>query len=194
MTHPIDPATLAEDAQTAAIPTDEGQRRIAKLAQRHLDLDRDIADLEARVGEKKGERNRLATQDLPDLMAELGMAAFTLSDGSGITVESFVSASVSQENRNRDAAFQWCIDNGHGDIIKNILAIELGRDSGEEVEKLRNLLAIHDHEDDVKQVKTIHASTLKAFLKERIAAGDEVPLDLFKAFVGQVAKITPPGK
>jgi hypothetical protein len=35
----------------------------------------------------------------------------------------------------------------------------------------------------------VHSSTLKAWIKERMEAGDEFPMDLFGAYIGQRAII-----
>jgi len=40
-----------------------------------------------------------------------------------------------------------------------------------------------------QQKEDVHASTLKAWVRERIEAGDEFPMDLFGAFIGQRAII-----
>ena len=38
--------------------------------------------------------------------------------------------------------------------------------------------------------REVHASTLRAFVKERVEAGDEFPMELFGAWVGQRATIS----
>jgi len=43
---------------------------------------------------------------------------------------------------------------------------------------------------EIKQNTTVHSSTLKSFVKERCDKGDEFPMDLFGAYIGQKAKIT----
>ena len=40
-----------------------------------------------------------------------------------------------------------------------------------------------------QQNTTIHSQTLRAFVRERVEAGDEFPMDLFGAYVGQRAVI-----
>ena len=41
----------------------------------------------------------------------------------------------------------------------------------------------------VTQKRDVHPSTLKAFVRERVEAGDDFPMDLFGAFIGQRATI-----
>ena len=40
------------------------------------------------------------------------------------------------------------------------------------------------------QKETVHAMTLRAFIKERVESGDDFPMELFGAYVGQRAIIT----
>jgi hypothetical protein len=42
---------------------------------------------------------------------------------------------------------------------------------------------------DPEQKQDVHSSTLRAWVKERVENGDEFPMDLFGAFVGQRAVI-----
>jgi len=54
-------------------------------------------------------------------------------------------------------AFQWLEDHGYGDIIKE------------------------------RTVVNVHPSTLKAWAKERVESGDNIPDDLFGVYVGRKA-------
>ena len=50
--------------------------------------------------------------------------------------------------------------------------------------------ALAEKEGYVPQQNTsIHYQTLRAFVRERVEAGDEFPMDLFGAYVGQRAVI-----
>jgi hypothetical protein len=42
---------------------------------------------------------------------------------------------------------------------------------------------------DAQQKTEVHPQTLRAFVKERVEAGDEFPMELFGAWIGQRATI-----
>ncbi|MGH0031694.1 MAG: hypothetical protein ACQGVC_18045 [Myxococcota bacterium] len=187
----VDLSTLAEDAGQH-IPSDEGMRSVAALAERMQRLEREIEDGEAALKRKRAELQQVRTGDLPDAMAEVGISEFRLADGSGVSVAPFVSASLSQENPDRLKAMAWVTEQGDGAIIKHTIAVPFDRDSDADVETLKDLLREHGFGDRISEGVTVHPSTLRAYLKEKVADGAAVPLDLFRAFVGQAAKITPP--
>ena len=88
---------------------------------------------------------------------------------------------------NRPKAYEWLRDNGYDDIIKNNVSVSFGRGEDDLANAFK---AVAEKEGYVPQQDTsIHAGTLKAFVRERIEAGDEFPMELFGAYVGQRAFI-----
>jgi hypothetical protein len=183
---------LIEQDAASHTPSDEGLRTVAHLAQRMVALEAEIAEGEEATKRKRAELHRLRTGDLPDAMAELGISEFKLADGSAVTVAPFVSASVSQENPDRAEALAWIVDQGDGAIIKDTVSVPFDRDSEEEVARLKDLLTENGFGDRIAETLTVHASTLKAYIKDKVAQGVAVPLDKFRGFVGQAAKVTAP--
>lgn len=75
----------------------------------------------------------------------------------------------------------------HADIIKNTVACTFGR--GED-DKASAFKAFAEKEGYFAEQETgIHHSTLRAFVKERVENGDDFPMELFGAYVGQRAII-----
>lgn len=62
---------------------------------------------------------------MPAMLAEIGMASFSLDDGSTIDIKQTYGASIRVEKR--PEAFEWLRDNGYDDIIKNTVACQFGR-------------------------------------------------------------------
>ena len=58
-------------------------------------------------------------------MEEFGVLDIKLADGSRISAEPFYAARITAEKT--DDAHQWLRDNGHGDIIKNVVSVSFGR-------------------------------------------------------------------
>jgi len=160
-------------------------RSMAELARAIRNKETEIDDLESMLKEKKEQLRRQSEEDLPSMMAELGISSFELDDGSRVTVKDLYGGHISLANR--DAAYLWLRDNGFDDIIKNTLSIVFGR--GED-QKADHFMKILEGYGLLPEQKTgVHPSTLKGWVRERMESGDSFPMDLFGAFVGQRAVI-----
>jgi len=160
-------------------------RSMAELARAIRNKETEIDDLESLLKEKKEQLRRQSEEDLPSMMAELGINSFELDDGSRVTVKDLYGGHISLANK--DAAYLWLRDNGFDDIIKNTLSIVFGR--GED-QKADHFMKILEGYGLLPEQKTgVHPSTLKGWVRERMESGDSFPMDLFGAFVGQRAVI-----
>ncbi len=160
-------------------------RSMAELARAIRNKETEIDDLESLLKEKKEDLRRQSEEDLPSMMAELGINSFELDDGSRVTVKDLYGGHISLANK--DAAYLWLRDNGFDDIIKNTLSIVFGR--GED-QKADHYMKILEGYGLLPEQKTgVHPSTLKGWVRERMESGDSFPMDLFGAFVGQRAVI-----
>ena len=166
--------------------TDGGAlKTVAELARIIKAKEQEVAELERQHKDAKKELLRLTDEELPASMAEMGLASFTLDDGSTIDVKPTYGASILVANR--EAAYEWLRDHGYDDIIKNDVSVSFGR--GED-DMAGSFKALAEKEGYVPQQNTsIHSQTLRAFVRERVEAGDEFPMDLFGAYVGQRAVI-----
>lgn len=160
-------------------------RSMAEIARAIGNKEAEIGDLEDLLKSKKEELRRQSEEELPSMMAELGINSFELDDGSKVTVRDLYGGYISVPNR--DAAYEWLRENNYDDIIKNIIAVQFGR--GEDQKAEHYLKILEGHGLLPEQNTSIHPSTLKAWVKERMENGDQFPMDLFGAFVGQRAVI-----
>ena len=163
----------------------QGMRSMAEIARAIRNKEAEIGDLEELLKSKKEELRRKSEEELPSMMAELGVNSFELDDGSKVTVRDLYGGYISKPNR--DAAYEWLRENNYDDIIKNIIAVQFGRGEDQEAEKYLKILEGHGLLPE--QNTSIHPSTLKAWVKERMENGDQFPMDLFGAFVGQRAVV-----
>ena len=160
-------------------------KTVSELARAIAAKEAQVADLDRQLKDAKKELLKLTDEDLPASMAEMGLASFTLDDGSQIDVKPTYGASILVDNRPK--AYEWLRDNGYDDIIKNNVSVSFGRGEDDLANAFK---AVAEKEGYVPQQETsIHAGTLKAFVRERIEAGDEFPMELFGAYVGQRAFI-----
>ena len=164
---------------------DEDLGSVAALAKRAKVLEREIDDLEKSLNERKEQQRKLLEESIPNMLGELGMKDFTMSDGSKITVKPFYSASIKEENRAQ--AYEWLRDNGHDDIIKNTVSVRFGRGEDELCDTLLNLLREQNY--PVEQAQKIEPQTLKAWVREQVERGNAIPTELFGLYVGQKATI-----
>jgi hypothetical protein len=113
------------------------------------------------------------------------MTGYTMDDGSEISVKPFYSASISKDNS--DEAFEWLTSNGHSSLIKNNVSASFGRGKDNEAKSL--LAELHDRGLETKSKTWVEPMTLKAFVKEQVEKGENLPYDLLGIFVGQRANI-----
>lgn len=163
----------------------QGLKSVAALAREIQQEEEYIAALEDDLKKAKKKLLKLTDEEMPAILAEIGMMDFTLDDGSKVEVKPTYGASIRVDNR--EAAYEWLRENGYDDIIKNTVACQFGR--GED-DLASSFTAFAQQQGYVPTQKTeIHSQTLRAFVKERCEAGDEFPMELFGAWVGQRAVI-----
>jgi hypothetical protein len=158
---------------------------VAGMARAIRDKEAEVADLEQKLKAEKKALLKMTDEDLPTMLAEIGLTSMSLDDGSQISVKPTYGASILVDNKPK--AYDWLRDNGYDDIIKNTVACTFGR--GED-DKASAFKAIAEQEGYFAEQKTdIHPQTLRAFVKERVENGDDFPMELFGAYVGQRAII-----
>ena len=163
----------------------QGLTSIAALARSVRDKAATISDLEQRLKDEKKALLKLTDEEMPAMLAEIGMASFSLDDGSTIDIKQTYGASIRVEKR--PEAFEWLRDNGYDDIIKNTVACQFGRGEDDQASAFAAFAQQQGYAPDQKT--EVHPQTLRAFVKERCEAGEEFPMELFGAWIGQRAVI-----
>jgi len=175
---------------------------IADMAQRMFDLENEINKLDETLKQKKQDLKMLAEQDLPDLMQELNIKDFTLSNGAKVEVKDVISASVPSQgaiDRIKDEdekeamrdlqqqCFDWLRDNNLGNLIKSNVEVQFGRDEDEACNAFTEEL--RDRKLYYKRAVGVHPGSLNATLKERLSEGKDVPVEMFRVYMGRKANI-----
>lgn len=168
--------------------SDTDVKSLAELCELKQDLEAQVKQIEEALSEKKQELRRVTEVDIPDKMAELGMESFTTTSGTRIEVNSFYAANITQEKA-RDA-FKWLRDNGHGAIIKREIVTRFGKGQEAIADAFVELLG-HKHMNKfvARDKESVHPQTLKAFVREQIESGEDIPLDLLGVHIGKKAVI-----
>ena len=158
---------------------------VARLAQEAAILEKEIAEFELLAKEKKQALHKITDEQLPEALEEMGLQKFTLTDGAEISVKPIYSASIPKDRK--DEAFQWLRDHEFGDLVKNNVTVTFGRGEDTIAKDFVDLCGSQGFTPS--QLEKVEPMTLKAWLRERVEAGDPVPLDLFGAFISQRATI-----
>ena len=169
--------------------TEQGLSTVSKLAKQQLDLEQRIRDLEHELKQAKQDHLKVTGDFLPSAMQEQKISELTLDDGTEIKVRDFVRASIPVANR--EQAFQWLNENGHGSLIKNHVTAEFGRGQDNLAKNLEAELEAQSREQGfaTRVKKWVEPMTLKSFCREQIEKGNNLPQDLLGVFIGQETKI-----
>lgn len=158
---------------------------ISKLANEAASLERKIADTEQLLKDHKQSLHKITDEQLPEALETMGLQKFTLKDGAEIAVKPIYAASIPKDRK--EEAFQWLRDHEFGDLVKNNVTVTFGRGEDTIAKDFVNMCSAQGFTPS--QLEKVEPMTLKAWLRERVEAGDAVPLDLFGAFISQRATI-----
>ena len=158
---------------------------ISKLANEAASLERKIADTEQLLKDHKQSLHKITDEQLPEALETMGLQKFTLKDGAEIAVKPIYAASIPKDRK--EEAFQWLRDHEFGDLVKNNVTVTFGRGEDTIAKDFVNMCGSQGFTPS--QLEKVEPMTLKAWLRERVEAGDAVPLDLFGAFISQRATI-----
>lgn len=155
---------------------------ISSLCTELSNLESDIKSYEDTIKEMKKKADKLSMEIIPEKMTELGLKSVELKDGSKLQVAEFVQARISEENKEK--AFAWLRDNGHGDLIKHNLSASFGRGEDDKAQAFKDRASQIGL--DLVEKNWVEPMTLKAFAKEQ---KDNIPFDVFGVFIGNKTKI-----
>jgi hypothetical protein len=164
---------------------DKDLKAVADLVRQQLVIERRIEDLEDELKRAQQNLAKISQEILPEALAEHGLSELKMEDGSKITVSQFIQAHISKEKQ--EDAFDWLRENNFDDLIKNVVSLEFGKGEDDHARDVMETLTNRGYWPQNKQ--SVHPSTLKAFVKEQVEKGAEIPSDLFGIFIGKKAVI-----
>lgn len=162
--------------------------RLTDLALKTTALNEEITALSVQLAEKSDSVKNILRNLIPTVMEELGMSEFKLVDGSKIEVKDHLQASLTEANK--PAGFLWLEENEFDGIIKTKVHADFGKGEADDAKRARDALVAAGFSAELD--RNVHPATLKAFVKERLEAGDSIPVDVFGVFQFKEAKITAP--
>lgn len=177
----------AESENQKKTLTEDSLKTVSLLAQEQLRLEGEIETLTKKLSTLKEEHRVISETKLPDTLAEYGLSEVRLKDGKKIVVKEIVSAEIKKDNEEK--AFAWLRENGFGDLIKRVISTSFGKGEDKVADALSQQLAKKGL--NVADKASVHAQTLKAFVREQIEAGNAaLPKDIFGVYEGKKATIT----
>ena len=149
-------------------------------------LEDEIENAEESLSKLKEKAKYISNIEVPQMMEEMHITKLKLKDGESVEIKKIYGASIPSENQ--EQAFTWLRNNGLGDIIKNDVTVTFGR--GEDNKAADYAVLARGQGFEPVQKIGVHPQTLKAVVRERLEAGQEMPSDLFKTYAGNSTKIT----
>jgi hypothetical protein len=118
-------------------------------------------------------------------MQSAGLTQITLNNGEKLSITEFYNAHISKANQEK--AYGWLVSNGHEGLIKNEVLLKFGRDESGVVDETVSALQSRGLSPQIRQ--SVHPSTLKAFIKEQLTSGNDIPTEPFGIYIGSKATI-----
>ena len=177
-------ADAAEDRE-ALLESGDLLERISKLGRALVEEQLALAAAEETTKAINARIKDLAEKRIPDAMREARMTSFQLDDGTRIKLESHVYGSLT--GARKEDALKWLRENGYTDIIKSEVGVSFAK--GEDQQRTGLLELLNKAGFVATSAESVHSSTLKAWLKERRAAQEAIPDELFAAYDVTRAKV-----
>ncbi len=162
---------------------------LQKVADKQQALQTQLSELEAKADRVRQALRTVAETELPDMMDKIGIESFKTNTGLNIEVSEKIRATISKSNEAR--AFHWLRDHKHEKLITRVLSLKFSAGEYEEADDCYKALA--NQFEQVGDKEGVHAQTLSAFVREKLSAGEEIPMDLFGVYRQRVAKVSPAG-
>lgn len=128
----------------------------------------------------------LEEEQLPELLQEVGVDRITTKNGLNVELDIDVKAKI--PNYRKGEALKWLDAHGEGGMAKRTVTVFFNRDQEEDADFLTENLE-KDYPAGVTKDYSVHASTLKAWAKRKVEAGDEFPHELFGVQIFRRAKV-----
>tara|TARA_R110000751_G_scaffold43262_1_gene99951 strand:+ start:1502 stop:2080 length:579 start_codon:yes stop_codon:yes gene_type:complete len=177
---------ITADASAFKDVTTDGGQELSQLVKSASALIKDIEKKEDALKLLKVKKQRYEYDLIPAKMAEMGIEKLTV-DGNTVSLTTFVQASMPKDPMDKERAIGHLRDIGAEDFIKNQVQISFGINEDNSARSLQ--VELEDKGLNTTARTWVEPSTLKKLVRERVEANQPIDLELFRAYVGQTAKI-----
>lgn len=158
---------------------------VSRLADAQYMAEQKVEQIEEDLKKAKEELRVIAEKKLPEKMELLGLTTFSTRKGVHVKISEKIRASLAVENRPK--GFAWLEENGFGGMIKSQVVVPYKRDKLDEANKFVDSLRTEGRVANLE--RKVEPATLTAFVKEQLAQGKELPLEVFGVFRQRIAKV-----
>ena len=148
----------------------------------------ELVQLEEQVKNKKEQIDEISSRIIPELLAEQGLSAIKLADGSNVSVKKEFRCTLPKDEAKREQAYEWLRNEKLGDIIKNNVFVTFGKGEDDKAKSLIDLAVANGYEPNQKS--DVAWNTLTALYEERVKAGLDMPSDVFHLWIKDKTKIS----
>lgn len=176
---------VAESSETRT-PTNKELDELTSLVQAMQLQGQEVDRLSEELSQANDKLRDTQRERIPNLFDQLGLSQIKLATGESVEVKRSFAAHISKKNW--PAALRWLRKHGHEAIVKHDVTIKLKK--GEE-EAHRSLVAkLNDDGFSYADNEGVHPQTLKAFVKEQIEAGADLPMETFGVHPLRTTKVS----
>ena len=175
-----------ENDRMQSVEQIDSAKRLSDKILELKDLEDEISNAEESLKKLKEKAKAVSSIEIPAMMDEMQITKLKLKDGEAVEIKKIYGAYIPKDKQ--EAAFTWLRNNGLGDIIKNDITVTFGK--GEDNKAAEYAVLAKGQGYEPVQKIGVHPQTLKAMVRERLEANQDVPSDLFKPFEGNQTKIT----
>lgn len=169
---------------------DNAMAQLEGMARKMAQLEAEVQSMTEELKRKQAELEGVSQRELPALMDELGLENFTTRSGLEIKVSQSYHASITKENM--PAAKEYLERSGNGGLLKRTLTVFFGRDDEKFAKEFEQELASRDRPLDVTKTYKVEPSTLRAWVRKSMEAGEDIPQDVFGVFIRRQAEVKVP--
>jgi hypothetical protein len=143
-----------------------------------------VAQMEEDLRMTKAALYKAANYTVPDLMGELQLEQLSFK-GFNVKVSEFVTGSLPKDPEKRAAGIKWLEAHDGAGLIKTEISLAFAKSQHNEALSIVGKLQEEGYAPLVES--GVHASTLKAYARQRIRDGDDIDPETLGLFVGKVA-------
>ncbi len=150
-------------------------KNIAQLAKQMLAYEDKVEQAMQRLKELNEDLRDIVERKLPEAMESAEMTEFTLEDGSRVSIKPAYYAHITADHK--EEAFAWLRANNLDGLIKNDITLSFGK--GDDAAAQEALAVVDGAGWAHKDKQHVHPQTLRAFVKEQLEDGQDIPMEVF---------------
>lgn len=164
-------------------PTEAAFAKLWTLVREQLEAEAEVKKCEVALKAAQQRLKDVQERRLPEYMqGSLGMSEYKDPRGRLIKIEKVVHASIAKDPERKANAIKWLDEHGHGSIVKREIVLSFDREREAWANRVLRNLKRYKEPLDLTLERSVHGSTLKAWVSDMLAEGHSIPFELFGVF------------